>query len=128
MNYPLSSPLAVSIAHGYDLLRLMARSSLGACAFVDEVIRYQWPPQCLSTSSGNRGVTGEDAAVTQEAVVVDEGEDEDEDEEGGLFDGAHYSAALFLWTNASASWDSYFVVGTVIDCWDERGEKGLFNN
>lgn len=40
MNYPLSSPLAVSIAHGYDLLRLMARSSLGACAFVDEVIRY----------------------------------------------------------------------------------------
>ena len=41
MNYPLSSPLAVSIAHGYDLLRLMARSSLGACAFVDEVIRYQ---------------------------------------------------------------------------------------
>lgn len=105
MNYPLSSPLAVSIAHGYDLLRLMARSSLGACAFVDEVIRYQWPPQCLSTSSGNsrrvKGVTGEDVAVTQEAaaVVVDDGEEEDEDEEGGLFDGAHYSAALFLWTN-----------------------------
>lgn len=41
MSYPLSSPLAVSITHGYDLLQLMARSSLGACAFVDEVIRYQ---------------------------------------------------------------------------------------
>lgn len=40
MSYPPSSPLAVSIAHGYDLLRLMGRSSLGACAFVDEVVRY----------------------------------------------------------------------------------------
>ncbi|XP_059610165.1 ran-binding proteins 9/10 homolog isoform X1 [Phlebotomus argentipes] len=40
MNYPWQSPLAVCVAHGYELRNLMAKSSLGACAFVDDVIRY----------------------------------------------------------------------------------------
>lgn len=64
MNYPLSSPLAVSIAHGYDLLRLMARSSLGACAFVDEVIRYHWP------RVGDAEEEGQDAATVSQVMML----------------------------------------------------------
>lgn len=44
LNYAVRSSPAACIMHGHDLLRIMARSSVGACAFVDDVIELHWPP------------------------------------------------------------------------------------
>ena len=35
MNYPRRPPLDVCVAHAAELLKVMARESLGACAFVN---------------------------------------------------------------------------------------------
>lgn len=46
MNYSWRPPLEISIAHACELLRLMACSSLGSCAFasIEDILQSSSPP------------------------------------------------------------------------------------